>query len=186
MLAPAERFFIMCIKIAKRNSILLDLIKLTSTLATIRTEHLIIAAIATLMLRGMLTEFPRILGTSSLVQSSRGTVAHVLILARRYTNALLVTFAPIETCKRVWIGGIANLIPPGTVDAAPTLVAIDAVLSVDIRFLEPWEIGADYGMVERVVLVACGAFSAVMTFEPAGAGCMVRVGGVCGGEGCDE
>lgn len=103
------------------------------------------------------------------------TVAHVLVLARARADPHLVARAPVEARGSVRVRRVAHLIATAAVNATPPVVTVGAVLAVDVELLKPRDVGADDRVFERVVLVARGAFAAVVAFEAAGT---FAVGGV--------
>ena len=155
----------------------------TRARAAIRTEHILIAS----LLLNMLAVFTRIPDAAFVL--GLGAIAHVLILARTFRNSHLVTRTAVEAGGRLRIGRVAYLILSTAIDAAPSVVTVGAMLAVDVYFLEPGEVGGDTdGMVERMVLVARGAFASVVAFEAVGAmvGRVGEVGIACVYEGGGE
>ena len=70
----------------------------------------------------MLAIFTRILDAAFML--GLGTIAHVLILARTFRNAHLVTRTAVEAGGSIGIGGVAYLILSTAIDAAPSVVTV--------------------------------------------------------------
>jgi hypothetical protein len=136
----------------------------------------------------MLTILSGILYISILVQSGRGAITHVFVLASVDTDTHFVTLTSIEARGCIGIIGVAYLVHPRAIDTSITLMTIYAMLTIDVCYLQPGQVGTRYWVLKGMVLVACGTLTTMVTFESARTGSAlgigeVRVGGV---HGCDR
>mmetsp|Transcript_25561 Transcript_25561/g.38052 ORF Transcript_25561/g.38052 Transcript_25561/m.38052 type:complete len:211 (+) Transcript_25561:720-1352(+) len=106
---------------------------------TISAKHFSIASLSSIMLTKVSSK------SDAYVPSCLAAITRVFKATCVSINALLETFSSIETYRCERISRIALFISAAAVDAAPTIIAVNTVLAVDVQLFKPWNVRTDSG-----------------------------------------
>jgi hypothetical protein len=106
--------------------------------SSIGAKHLIIAPLSSFMLTKVSSE-----GDTN-ISPRLAAITHVLVATGLVIDPQLVAFSSVEAGRCTRIACITNFIPASTIESTPSIIAVNTVLSVQIKLLQPRNIRAQF------------------------------------------